>query len=115
MRVNEVSSLQVVTTPTFDWLSQNAASCRSRLLIASPYVNNGITELTSLASKNVTLTLVTRTDLRDFALGASNLETLCALARDGVRVRSLSDLHAKIYIVPFLGPECRIEVPEDAN
>jgi hypothetical protein len=68
------------------------------MLMASPYVNNGVTQLTELIPRGVSRTLVTRTDLRDFALGASNLETLCILARDGVTVRSLSALHAKIYI-----------------
>jgi hypothetical protein len=68
------------------------------MLMASPYVNNGVTQLTDLIPRGVSRTLVTRTDLRDFALGASNLETLCILARDGVTVRSLSALHAKIYI-----------------
>jgi hypothetical protein len=43
-------------------------------------------------------TLVTKTDLRDFATGTSNLDNLCALARDGVTVHSLANLHAKIYV-----------------
>ena len=46
----------------------------------------------------VSCTLVTRTDLRDFAAGASSLDTLCSLAGQGVAVRTLSGLHAKIYI-----------------
>ena len=98
MRTSRTHNLQVVTTPTFDWLAQKARECRSRVLIASPYVNNGFIQLTDLVPRDVSRTLVTRTDMRDFALGASNLETLCTLARDGVTVRSLSDLHAKIYI-----------------
>ncbi len=92
------NSLEIVTTPTFDWLSKRARACRSRMLIASPYVNDGIMELTDLAPQDVTRTLITRTDLRDFAMRASSLETLCTLARDGVSVYSLSRLHAKMYI-----------------
>lgn len=98
MKPSKPSNLRVVTTPTFDWLAQKARGSRSRMLIASPYVNNGVIQLTNLVSRDVNRTLVTRTDLRDFALGSSNLETLCTLARDGVTVRSLSDLHAKVYI-----------------
>ncbi len=98
MRAINNSAPQIVTTPTFDWLSQHAKACSSRILVGSPYVNDGIANLTNLASKKVSLTLVTRTDLRDFALGASSLDTLCNLARDGVAIRSLSHFHAKVYI-----------------
>ena len=98
MKIASDSGLQIVTTPTLQWLSENAKSCRSRMLIASPYVNNGVIQITDLAPERVTRTLITRTDLRDFATGASNLETLCTLARNGVGVSSLSGLHAKMYI-----------------
>ena len=67
--------LQIVTTPTFDWLAKFASACGSRMLIGSPYVNSGILRLTSRVSKDVSRTLITRTDLRDFALGASSSAT----------------------------------------
>ena len=90
--------LQVVTTPTFDWLAECARGCNSRMLIGSPYVNDGIIQLTDMVSDDVSRTLVTRTDLRDFAFGSSSLDTLCTLSRQGVEVRSLSSLHAKMYV-----------------
>lgn len=90
--------LQIVTTPTFDWLKGRAQGCRSRMVIGSPYVNNGIRALTDLVPKEASRVLVTRTDLRDFAVRASNLDSLCALARDGVTIKSLNNLHAKMYI-----------------
>ncbi len=93
-----MSIVEVVTTPTFDWLADRISSCTSRVLIGSPFVNDGILSLTSLVSRNVPRILITRTDLRDFAMGASNPGTLCKLATDGVDVRSLIDLHAKIYV-----------------
>jgi hypothetical protein len=92
------SDLQIVNTPTIDWLAQHVQACQSRLLIASPYVNDGILQLTESVDVSLSRTLVTRTDLRDFAIGSSSLDTLCLLARDGFVIRSLSDLHAKIYI-----------------
>lgn len=49
-------------------------------------------------SPSVKTTLITKTDLRDFVVGSSNLETLCTLANRGVRVLSLTGLHAKIYV-----------------
>ena len=91
-------SLQVVTTPTYEWLAKQVQGCSSRMLVSSPYVNQGLVNLTGMAPAGVSRTLVTRTDLRDFAVGASNLDTLCSLAKEGVVVRSLSNLHAKIYI-----------------
>ena len=90
--------MQVITTPTFDWLAERARGCNSRMLIGSPYVNDGVIQLTDLVSDDVSRTLVTRTDLRDFAFGSSSLDTLCTLSGQGVVVRSLSSLHAKMYV-----------------
>lgn len=89
---------QIVTTPTYDWLAQRAAMCKSRMLIASPYVNNAVVNLTGLAPSRVAKTIVTKTDLRDFRVGASNLDSLRTLAQKGVKVRSLHNLHAKVYV-----------------
>ena len=93
-----MADLQIVTTPTHDWLAEHARTCTKRMLVGSPYVNAAIIKLTDMVSKEVSRTLVTRTDLRDFAVGSSNLDTLCALAKEGVAVRSLSGLHAKLYV-----------------
>ena len=91
--------LEIVTTPTFIWLSQQAKDCRSRMLIGSPYVNDGVLKLTNMVSAQVNRVLVTRTDLRDFAVRASSLDSLCTLAKDGVAIRSLNNLHAKVYVL----------------
>ncbi len=93
-----MANLQIVTTPTRDWLAERAGTCTARMLVGSPYVSDAIIELADMVSEEASRTLVTRTDLRDFALGSSNLDTLCALAKEGVTVRSLSGLHAKIYV-----------------
>ena len=91
--------LEIVTTPTFTWLSEQAKVCRSRMIIGSPYVNSGVFVLTDQVPKKAERTLVTRTDLRDFAVRASSLDSLCALARDGVIIKSLNNLHAKVYVL----------------
>lgn len=90
--------LTIVTTPTFEWLAENAQRCRARMLIASPFINSGVLQIAELPPAGVSRILITRTDLRDFATGASSLETLCALAKTGVQVNSLGGLHAKMYI-----------------
>ena len=97
MNRNE-NELDIVITPTLNWLTERAKGCRSRLLIGCPYVNNAIIGLTQEVPQDVSRTLITKTDLRDFAMGASNLDSLCALARDGVAVHSLANLHAKMYV-----------------
>jgi hypothetical protein len=88
----------IVVTPTLDWLREQAAACEKRLLISSPYVNNGIKEITGYVSDTVNRVLVTKVSLTDFALNASSLESLCDLARDGVKIQVLGGLHAKVYI-----------------
>lgn len=90
--------MEIVTTPTFAWLSEQAKVCRSRMIIGSPYVNNGVFALTDQVPTCAERTLVTRTDLRDFAVRASSLDSLCTLSRSGVNIRSLSKLHAKVYV-----------------
>jgi hypothetical protein len=68
------------------------------MLVASPFVNSGIIDVADLPPPDVETTVITRTDLRDFAIGASSLDTLCTLSRNGVGVSSLNGLHAKMYI-----------------
>ena len=99
MKSVNTGSLQIVAKPTFDWLAEQAKTCLSRLLIGSPYVNDGIINLTNIVGEEVTRILVTRTDLRDFAAGSSSLNTLCCLARGGTRIRNVGErFHAKMYI-----------------
>lgn len=98
MDITQKGNWHIVTTPTYDWLADCAKACRSQVLICSPYVNGGILSLTNLIPTKVSRTLITRTDLRDFAVGASNLDTLCTLAEGGMSIHTLSRLHAKVYI-----------------
>ena len=99
MTNTNTSLLELVATPTESWLRESVRSCRSRLVIASPYVNDALTALLSELPDAVRTTLVTKTDIREFAAGSSDLETLCTLAGRGVRVMSLTRLHAKVYVM----------------
>ena len=92
-------TLDFVTTPTESWLRESLKDCRSRLLVASPYVNEAFSQVLRGIPPSIKTTLVTKTDLRDFAMGSCNLETLYTLARQGVRVMSLHALHAKVYVL----------------
>ena len=99
MTSRNTPSLEIVTTPTERWLRDSLKTCQSRLLVASPYVNHAFAQVLDEVSSSVKTTLVTKTDLRDFAMGSSKLETLCDLADNGVRILSLSGLHAKVYVL----------------
>lgn len=88
-----------VTTPTRNWLEQSLQSCSSRFLVASPYIGSYLPNLAARLSHKVKTTLLTRTDLRDFALGASDIDALCTLARQGTKILSLAGLHAKVYVI----------------
>jgi len=92
------SGFEIVTTPTEAWLYSRLQACQRQILVASPYVNDSFLNFVRKAPPSIRKMLVTRTDLRDFAMGSSNLETLCVLAKEGVRIASLIGLHAKVYI-----------------
>jgi phosphatidylserine/phosphatidylglycerophosphate/cardiolipin synthase-like enzyme len=88
-----------VTTPTYRWLQDNLLRCESRLLVSSPYVSSVLENALKNAPHDVETTLLTRTNLRDFATGASDIDALCNVARNRTQVLSLSRLHAKVYII----------------
>jgi hypothetical protein len=91
--------VQIVTSPTEAWLSENLKACKARLLVSSPYVTGAFAELIGDLPDNIRKILVTRTDLRDFAMGVSDIEAICMLARRGTIVKGLAGLHAKVYVI----------------
>ena len=90
--------MEIVTTPTEEMLRRSISQCTSRFIVSSPYITRPFLELMNSLASQVQRILLTRTDLRDFALGVSDLETLCDMASIGIDVRSLTRLHAKVYI-----------------
>ena len=92
--------MEIVTTPTLGWISNQAQQCVSRILVGCPYVNEAAVQIFDLVPSEVAdRTLVTRADKYDFALGASNLESLFTLAQKGVTLYKLPALHAKVYVI----------------
>lgn len=90
---------EFVTTPTEEWLRSELVSCQSRLLISSPYVGQWLLNLQRSLPNTVRRTLLTRTDIRDFASGSSDLDALCSLANEGTEILSSHRLHAKVYVI----------------
>ena len=90
---------EFVITPTGRWLEESIHDCKDRFLVSSPYVGSFLPRLTARMRPTVQMRLLTRADLRDFAAGASDIDALCKLARQGAFVQSILGLHAKAYIV----------------
>ena len=90
---------EFVTTPTEDWLRSELGRCKAQLLISSPYVGGWLPNLSLTLDDSVRRVLLTRTDLRDFASGASDLNALCTLAATGTEIISSHRLHAKVYVI----------------
>lgn len=87
-----------VITPTGRWLKEHARGCKDRFLVSSPYIGSFLPKLTARMHSSVQKSLLTRADLRDFAAGASDLEAVCDLARQGASIQSVPGLHAKAYV-----------------
>lgn len=91
--------IEFITTPTEDWLNEAIASCSERFLTSSPYIGNWLPRLSSRLPSSVQTLILTRTDLRDFASGASDLDSLCMLSEGGSDILSCNRLHAKVYVI----------------
>lgn len=94
--------IEFVTTPTEEWLRAELLQCKVQFLVSSPYVGEWLSNIYRSLSIEVRKLLLTRTDLRDFASGASDLEAVCNLAFNGTEVMSSHRLHAKVYVVDDL-------------
>jgi hypothetical protein len=91
--------MEYVTTPTYGWLRQMCSGCTTRFVASSPYIGSLLVELIDGLAPGVRKSLVTRVDLRDFAVGASDVEALCELASRNTTILSLPRLHAKVYVI----------------
>lgn len=89
----------IVISPTHDWLVKGVEECTSSFCISSPYVGSYLSNLVLRLDARVSLTLLTRTTLADFASNASDLDTVQAIAGRAGSILSLSSLHAKVYVV----------------
>ena len=91
--------MRIITTPTYDWLRRAISRCSRQFLVSSPYVGPILPRLCDGLGNEVDRTLVTKTDLRDFALGASDVDALCEMAAGRAAIFSLPRLHAKTYVI----------------
>jgi hypothetical protein len=94
--------IEFVTSPTEDWLKTELSHCSAQFLISSPYVGTWLSTLNQSVRPTIRKVLLTRTDLRDFASGASDLDALCVLASRGTEIISSHRLHAKVYVIDDL-------------
>ncbi|MFH1516056.1 MAG: phospholipase D-like domain-containing protein [bacterium] len=90
---------EIVTTPTEDWLSKSLETCNSHFIVSSPCVGKTLLRLVKLIPEEISVTLVTCINLYSLSMGASNINSLCQLAEMGVKVKSIDNLYARIYII----------------
>ena len=89
----------IVISPTDRWLKSSLENCSSSVAVSSPYVGKYLDDAVSQLGPEVTVTLLTRTLLGDFASNASDLNALQSLAKRIGGILSLSSLHAKVYVI----------------
>lgn len=89
----------IVISPTDRWMKAALLDCSASLVVSSPYVGAYFAATVANLSESVSVSLLTRTLITDFASYASDLEAVYQLAKRSGGVFSLSSLHAKVYIV----------------
>ncbi len=89
----------IVVSPTDRWLKNALENCSSSLMVSSPCIGKYLHDAVSQLGPKVTVRLLTRTLLGDFASNASDLDAVHALAERIGGIFSLSSLHAKVYVV----------------
>jgi hypothetical protein len=88
----------IVISPSHTWLTRALEKGTDSFSVSSPYVGSYLSKIVSQLDSNVSLTLLTRTTLADFASNASDLDAVRAVAHRAGSVLSLSSLHAKVYV-----------------
>ncbi|MDO9020477.1 MAG: hypothetical protein Q8S73_23355 [Deltaproteobacteria bacterium] len=79
------------------WKAATAELKRQCVTLVSPYVSRSTVQMI-LDSRPQTAELLTTFSASNFAMGASDLTALRQLVESGVRVHSVPDLHAKIFL-----------------
>jgi Dam-replacing HTH domain/PLD-like domain len=89
----------IVVSPTDRWLKSALEDCASSLSISSPFVGDYLNKAIDQVENGISIKLLTRTLLTDFARNASDFDAVHSLAQRIGGVLSLSSLHAKVYVV----------------
>ena len=89
----------IVVSPTDRWLKSALDDCKASLSISSPFVGDYLTATIAAVQDNISIRLLTRTLLTDFARNASDFDAVYSVAQRIGGVFSLSSLHAKVYII----------------
>jgi hypothetical protein len=93
----------IVTSPetTESWIRREVLTAERAVLVAAPYVGAVLRDLLFARKKGLPATLVTSLKIGDVLSGASDLGAIYELSGQGVRVQSISNLHAKVYMVDY--------------
>jgi len=89
---------EFIVTPTENWLRAAGICCRNRLIISSPYVRSWLPRFLKSVPAEISKVLLTRADLRDFASGAFDLDSVCEVADHGTQIMVSNRLHYQTLI-----------------
>ena len=89
----------IVISPTDRWIQSAFADCHESIRVSSPFVTGYLRDRIAELPNHISITLLTRTLITDFASRASDLDAVCAIAVRARGVVSLDSLHAKVYMV----------------
>jgi len=89
----------IIVTATARWIKAALEDCSGSFAVSSPYVGGYFADAFVSLPERISVTLLTRTLITDFASHASDLDAVCKLAKRGNGILSLSSLHAKVYVV----------------
>lgn len=94
-----MSKAVIVISPTDRWIRDAFASSRKTIRISSPYVGGYLRDRVMEVPDEISVALLTRTLIADFASKASDFNAVCSIAARTGGILSLNSLHAKVYIV----------------
>ncbi|GIW32809.1 phospholipase D-like domain-containing protein [Meiothermus sp.] len=93
------AKLIVSPESTEGWIREGVLAAKESILIAAPYVGRVLWDLLLTRPRSLPTTLITSLRIGDVLGGASDIQAIYELSQNHVRVQSISNLHAKLYIV----------------
>lgn len=91
--------IQIIKNPCQDLFYDMIASSQSEISLCAPFVKTDIvSKVLQIKNKNVTISLITNSNLGAFASGGSDINAIKSLLSHGFNVYNYQNLHAKIYI-----------------
>lgn len=90
--------INIQKTPMYPEFFELMSSANGEIILCAPYIKKEIiTEILENKKASATLTIVTSSNLSNFATGSSDIEAISLLIDNKITVKNYQNLHAKIY------------------